>query len=227
MRATLALLILVAPDASAGAWARGDGEVFVSTKHVATTERAAIEARLAGAQELSFQGYSTIYAEFGLSDRLTVGFDYGIANDLDFWTGLIFVRRTFDTGGRNVWAIELAGGPRGLFETEIEGVVRPSLQWGRGTDWGWLAVEGYAEFLSDSNDMAYKLDATAGWRQDDRTSWIAQVQAADYPGIDPTVRLAPSYVRRLGDRMSVELGVVADVAGRDQVGLSLGTWLEF
>ncbi len=223
----LALLLAVPATAQAGAWPRGEGNVFASMKHTATTGREALKAQVAGAGALEIAGHNAIYAEFGLSPELTFGLDIGAADDLDTWTGLLFMRRSFQGDGPNVWAVEVAAGPRGLFGLDVDGVVRPSLQWGRDTGWGWLSVESYAEFRPGEGGTAWKLDATLGWRRSERDSLVAQVQTADYPGIEPTIRLAPSYVRRMSERLSVELGVVADVAGREDVGVTLGTWLEF
>ncbi len=227
MRALLFVLVVAAPPAGAGAWPRGEGQSFVSLRYAATADRTAIEASVAGLGTLDALTRSTLYAEHGLTPQFTVGVDFTMSHEAEIWTGLMFLRRSFAFGGPNVWAVEIAAGQRTLFDDEVERILRPSLQWGRGAAWGWLSAEAYAEMRSESDQPAWKLDTTAGWNQSDSASWVAQVQTAAYPGADITVRLAPSYVRRLSERMRVELGVLADLTGREDVGVTLGTWLDF
>ena len=221
------LLVLSAGKAVAGAWPRGEGNAFLSVEHTVSAAREGLSWRgvQAGLEETS--GYTSLFAEYGLDEAVTLGLDVGRGDWGDTWTALVFLRRSFATEGPDVWAIEVAMGPSGLPGDETGTVLRPGLHWGRGTGWGWMSAESYVVQRSESEGLALKLDLTAGLRRDDRTSWIARIQSADYPGADPTVRLAPSYVRRVSERTRVELGLLADVAGTDEVGVSVGSWLEF
>ncbi len=126
-----------------------------------------------------------------------------------------------------MFGAEVGLGRRHLRTGETERIIRPGLHWGRGTDWGWIGIESYAEIRPESTGPGLKLDATLGWRRGERTSLVFQVLTAKYPGADATVRLAPALVRRVSDGMSLKLGVAADLAGADDVGIDLGTWLEF
>ena len=226
MRPTLlaAALVLAAAQVEAGAWPRGEGKVFVSVGHLASTDLEAITSGAYLIDGLEIGGYSTLFAEYGLTPKLTFGLDYG--SDGEFWTAILFLRRSFEAG-RNVFAAEIGYGRRSLWNGETEQVIRPGLHWGRGADWGWIGVETYAEFRSENPGTGYKLDATLGWRMGERSSLVFQVLTARYPGADATVRLAPSYVRRFSEHISVELGLAADVVGAGDVGLDLATWIEF
>ncbi|PZX15192.1 hypothetical protein LX81_02495 [Palleronia aestuarii] len=240
---------------AAGAWPRGEGKAFLSFETTLTTPRYSIASEpcpfLPTIEERATRAvcrydengigipgrftylplvatiYSTFFAEYGLTERVTLGLDAGYDWESDSWTTLGFVRRSFNTDGPNVWAVELAAGPARSWNGEAARVLRPGLHWGRGTAWGWLSAESYAVFRSDLDRPAWKLDLTAGWNWSEKASWVLQVQNAAYPGADPTVRLAPSYVREVRDNVRVKLGAVADVTGREDIGVSLATWIEF
>jgi hypothetical protein len=56
---------------------------------------------------------------------------------------------------------------------------------------------------------------------------IFQVQTSRYPGQAQQLRLAPSVVRRFGRSLSLEFGLVADLAAPQALGVKIGSWLEF
>ncbi|MEV8466044.1 hypothetical protein AB0T83_04500 [Fluviibacterium sp. DFM31] len=72
---TLAVLLCGLPCAAAlaGAWPREPGTGFVSLGYEITT----LQDELSGAVAPQFDGYGTLFAEYGLTPRMTIGLDLG------------------------------------------------------------------------------------------------------------------------------------------------------
>ena len=231
MRAVLAglLLVLAAGDAAAGAWPRERGEGFLSLSATTTTgARTLLDAM----QDI--RSYTSLFAEYGLTERLTVGLDagYGTGEDKTIATALVFARLPVWTGpeGRHRVAADLGFG---LLDDEDgrQTRIRPGLAWGYGFerpwDGGWLGIEASADLHLPSNELALKADLTAGIRPNDTWMLIFQVQTGRYPDDGPLVRLAPSVVCRIGPRMRLQVGGTASVVGDDALGVTVATWLDF
>ena len=216
MRALLIALALVLPaaEAGAGAWPRPKGETFLSfSQQVSTGARTLIDAT----QDI--RSYASVYAEYGLTDRLTIGLDAGTGAGEDDRVGaaLVFARLPVWSPGAHRVAIDFG---IGTLQSEAQGRqtrFRPGLAWGRGFEsrWGggWLGMESSLELREPSGDVAVKADFTAGLKPNDRWMLIAQAQTGYYPDAGGIVRLAPSVVRRLGPRSHLQLGALAEVAG--------------
>lgn len=67
------LFVVWATGAAAGAWPREPGHGFVSLGYEVTT----LQEELNGDVAPQLDGYTTFYAEFGITPRLTGGIDYG------------------------------------------------------------------------------------------------------------------------------------------------------
>jgi hypothetical protein len=228
MRAAIAgLTLLVATEASAGAWPRAEGETFLSFGYTLTTGA----RTLVGAMQ-DVRSYGSVYAEHGVTERLTVGLEagYGTGADGTVAAALAFARLPVWSAGNHRVAADLG---LGWLEDEDgpQRRVRPGLAWGYGFEsrWGggWLGIEASAELRLPSRDVAWKADFTAGLKPNDDWMVIMQVQTGRYPDDGPLVRLAPSVVRRLGSRAHLQLGVIGSVVGDDAVGVKLATWLTF
>jgi hypothetical protein len=231
MRAPLAGLVFLfaAAQASAGAWPREEGSTFLSLSYTVTTGARTL---LAAMQDI--RSYGSVYAEYGLTPRLTVGLDagYGMGEDEKVGTALAFARLPVWTSAEGQrLAAELGFG---LLDDDSDGRqlrIRPGLAWGRGFESrrgaGWLGLDAWAELRLPSQDVALKADATAGLKPNDDWMLIAQVQAGRYPDDGPLVRLAPSVVRRLGERTHVQLSLIGSVVGDDAMGVKLAAWFSF
>jgi hypothetical protein len=230
MRLLLALLcLLLAPrDAAAGAWPREKGATFLSVSHTVSTGLATL---LVPTEDL--RGYTSFYAEHGLTATWTVGLDAGSGSGTDTSprAALVFARRPLGHGEVNRFAAEFGLGYQHDATDGSQARLRPGLSWGRGFEsrWGggWLGLETSADLRLPSGDVAYKADATAGLRPREDWMVIFQVQTGLYPDSDPLVRLAPSVVRRLGGHAHAQLGLLAGVAGDDAIGAKLALWFEF
>lgn len=232
MRAVLAGLFLAfgaAAQASAGAWPRDAGTAFLSFSQSVST---GMQTLLAPMQDLRFQ--SSLFAEYGLTPKLTIGLDASHARGEEdtLSAALVFARRpVWRSAGGQVAAAEIGFGVQDAATGGLETRIRPGLSWGRGFEkfWGggWIGVESSAELRLPSQQVAVKVDGTLGFKPNDRTMLILQVQTGRYPGSDPIVRLAPSVVRRIGEKIHLQLGLNAGLAGDEAVGLKLATWVSF
>lgn len=228
-RALTGLLLLVAGPVWAGAWPREQGRTFVSLSQTFST---GVETLLAPTQTLT--AWTGLYAEYGLTGKLTVGLDAGTGSgpDASIGTGLVFARYPVwqSAGGQRV-AADLGIGWRNDSEEGQDLRIRPGLAWGRGFEsrWGqgWLGVEVSAEWLMPSQQQIYKADFTAGIKPDDRWMLIGQVQTGRYPDSGALIRIAPSVVRAIGPMTHLQLGLEATVLGDDSIGGKLGLWFEF
>lgn len=211
-------LLFAATDLPAGAWPREKGRVFASTS-----------VRLFWPQDISRRTsraptgrYNTFYAEYGLTDRLTLGLDLGRSvsgADKD----MLFLRLPLSPRGARVKvAAEL-----GLGVIDRQAVSRPGLSLGLGLQGGWLSVEGLAEVSQHTGAVDYKLDLTRGWNLRENRKFMLQLQTGKPSGKEPFARLASSVVLPLTPAFSVEIGGSWDLAGGDTFGMLLGLWSEF
>ncbi len=231
MRAIMAGLLLVglAGQACAGAWPRQKGETFVSISQTFSTE-----AKILLAPTENLDSYTALYAEYGLTERLTVGLDgaYALGPGSKLRTGLIFARYPVwsNESGSRV-AVDLGFGYRRGNDGEQGPRLRAGLSWGRGLEsrWGpgWLGFETSVEAQPPTDDRIYKADFTLGWKP--REDWMAilQVQTGFYPHAEPLVRIAPSIVKAFGAHSNLELGIVSSVYGDESIGVKIATWIRF
>ncbi len=224
MRLILAVLVLtLAPAAAAaGAWPREVGTAFVSLSYTLSDDM--------GRPGVDAEGYTALYAEYGATPRLTFGIDAGKADNGEY-TAILFARHALD------W--ELFGGKTALqggagaaeFGGDSDTLLELGAAWGKGLETrfggGWLGIDTKLHYFTDTEDIATKVDVTLGIKPNDRTMVILQLQAADYPGSDPSLALVPSIVRKVGKRNYFELGLDVGVANDSTAGVKLGTWLEF
>ena len=207
-----------AKDAAAGAWLRERGSLFASAS-----------ARLSWPQDITTWTsleptgqYYTFYAEYGLTERLTVGMDLGRSVSGD-GKGVAFLRlplRDRDSGLKI--ATEL-----GLGQIDGTPVLRPGLSLGLGLRHGWLSADGLAEDAPLSGQVDLKLDLTWGWNLPGDRHLILQVQTGAPHGDAPFARLAPSVVVPVTERLSAEVGATWGVTGDASMGVLVGLWAEF
>lgn len=215
--------------ALAGAWPREEGTFFLSLSQGLSSGSPALLA-----PDQSFRSYTSVYAEYGLTERLTVGLDaaYGWGPEADLWTGLVFARWPLgETAAGDRFAVDLGLGQRVDSGEGTDLRTRLGLAWGRGFEigWGqgWMGVEGSAERLIPANDQLYKADFTVGLKPNDDWMLMLQVQSGLYPEGDPLVRLAPSVARRITEHMRAQVGLDATIVGERSYGVKFSTWLTF
>jgi hypothetical protein len=230
LRTLILTLMLSCPsaDAVAGAWPRPKGETFVSVgQQVSTGARTLIAAT----QDV--RTWSSLYAEYGLTDRLTLGLDAGTGRGEEDRVGqaLVFARLPVWSPGNHRFAADAGLGTLNSESEDRQTRYRAGLAWGWGftapRDGGWLGIEAAAELREPAAEVAAKADFTAGFRPSERWMWIAQIQTGYYPDSGAIARFAPSVVRRISKRAQLQLGGLAEIAGDDALGLSAALWLTF
>ena len=223
---------LVAPLAQAGAWLREDGA-----------------AMLAFSQEIAGSGanYSSVYAEYGLNARMTLGLDTGKGEAAEDWKAVVFLRmgRDFDWLPGRV-AAELGLGAAGAAEGGAEGVLQSGLSWGNsfqtGLGWAWVNLDAKGIFhLAAASETAppsvaglpvtltggYKLDLTLGLNLSERMQVSLEMRFEDPAEGADSLRLVPAIARRVGRRGWISLGAVVGLDGTSASGLVLGSRVEF
>lgn len=180
---TLALALAgLAGQASGGAWPREEGSLFVSSL-----------ARLSWPQDITTWTsheptgeYYTLYVEYGLTDRLTVGLDLGRAIS-GGGKDVAFLRMPLGRADRR---LKLAG-ELGLGQIEGDMVLRPGLSLGLGLGHGWLSADGLAEISLGSGETDLKLDLTWGLTLWDERKLIVQLQTGSKAATRPSSALSP------------------------------------
>lgn len=222
MRAVLTALFLLTATltpcaARAGAWPRDAGSGFFS-----------VATRLSWPQEIAqwtsiepTEDYHTLYIEYGMTDRLTLGLDVG---------------RSVSGGGKSVAFVQFPlldrdTGPKvsaqlGFGTIAGENILRPGLSVGWGMPNGWLAFDGVAE-MHRSGDTDVKLDVTWGRNLPKGRKLIVQLQTGLQENDPAFARLAPSLVFPMRKKMNAELGATYGLKGDDSMGLKFGLWLDF
>jgi len=224
LRATLFLCAL-ASQAHAGAWPRGEGNTFVALNY---TLRA--DPETLGEETLATDSFGALLVERGLSERLTFGFDAVSGQSGDYSAVLYLSRAVGALDAPNRFALHLGAGVTqdGAIE-ETQAYFGAS--WGRGLDtrWGngWSAIDVGAFYRTDSGDVATKADITFGVNPTEVLTVFVQAQAGQFPGSDAYLRVVPSVAYTLGAGPRLELGLPVGLSGDDQVGVKLGTWLDF
>ncbi|MEI4484561.1 hypothetical protein V8J36_00020 [Frigidibacter sp. MR17.14] len=231
----LPFALLAADPAAAGPWPRDKGATFLSF----------------GQERSSLGDWTSLYAEYGLTEGLTLGLDAGRSDSGDGIAILFLQSALGPQTGRHRFTASL-----GIGASRSEGRSTPMMQgagsWGMGFDTGlgpgWLAVdskirllpgEGEPVVISQSASMqqmitpvtlvtAMKTDvtfgiATAGGRR----LWIAQLQLDDSSATPLNARLAASLVQDLPGPLKAEIGLITPLEGEGETALKIGLWIEF
>lgn len=223
------LLLVFATHAQAGPWPRGKGKVFFSAH--------------ANGEYLEEFGiirqYGSVYAEYGLTDRVTVGVDYN-GSEITTDKAIAFARIPIGRTDRTFrFAAELGAG---LVNGET--VLRPGFSVGRGFTWhernGWITLDSRA--LLGIAGSRIEADFTFGISATKRTKVILQLQGGLQAEGDDYLKFAPSVVFELKPRKTrskrkrrkarrgkqfIEFGVTTGIVNYDDYSAKLGIWREF
>ncbi|EAR51229.1 hypothetical protein OG2516_14481 [Oceanicola granulosus HTCC2516] len=216
----LVLALAASPPALAGAWMREQGAVFLSFgANVALTE--------AAVRPVHWD--PTVFLEYGLHERLTVGLDLYIANGDQEETGTVFARTPlFGAGAGWPVAASLAYGFRNdRLRSEVEQIGRAGLSFGRGLASGWLAADAAQIFVLGEDRRESKLDLTWGHNWTDRLTTVAQLQTGIGTAGDYYAKAAPAVLLQVNERVRLEVGIVQALTGDEGTGLRIATWWEF
>lgn len=208
----LALLSPVAP-ARAGPWMRETGKGL------------AVISAYPGANAAS--SYAGLYAEYGLTPRLTAGIDTGRAAS-GRAKAIAFLRRALPLPGPPAM---VASAEIGLGRVARQAVLRPGLSLGYGLDGklgtGWLALDTMAEIGLTRRTRALKTDLTLGLRPRDGLQAMLQLQTGRSAVDPPVARLVPSLVMELRGGAQLELGLTHSLRGPRDTGAKIALWRRF
>ncbi|MEM9550361.1 MAG: hypothetical protein AAGA05_04245 [Pseudomonadota bacterium] len=209
-------------SASAGAWLRDKGSGFLAFSTTAR-ESAEIEMRMVDYE-------TSVYAEYGVLPKLTLGFDGNVNGDLA-GHALIFARLPLADnalGGR--FAFELGLGAS-TYLGETARLLKLALSYGRGFSGpggGWLAIDAAFENRRLTGQDFWKLDATLGLPSQRKTRPLLQVETTTDPDGATYWSVIPSLLFDRGDGQTWLLGIESKHApGLDTLGIKLGIWKSF
>lgn len=224
--------------AQAGPWPREEGGVFLSV----STE-----------QDRDDNRYDSLYAEYGLSARTTLGVELGHADGES--NALLWLQRALDDGtGANRWTVSLGvGAIQRDGRTHAQGQIGSA--WGRGFDTlpllklvpggGWVALDTRFKMAAITQDIDFgpnviadettyltpestsKAEATIGWHVSEQLMLINQLRFEDRQDDGFSSKLAVSAVHDLVGPAKLELGMIEPLSGPGERAVKLGAWFGF
>lgn len=213
------VLLLCAGQVQAGAWPREDGEFFVALGG---------NAALFGNAVRPVYYDPTIYLEYGLNDRLTLGAEGYTADVGTSGSILAFSRLTLGPmDGASSYAISTGAGMTMIPDGTIESFGRLGFHWGRGHDTGWFAVDAYATYGTETERLQTKIDSTWGYRFAPDWTSIALVQIGTGLEGDFYAKLSPSIGYSLSASIDLRMGLTHALTGDRGSGLLVETWIRF
>lgn len=218
-RLTVIFLFCFASTAFAGAWPRAKGEIFIA---------AGGNFLLSEGAKLPVHYDPTLYAEYGATERTTLGVDLHTADAGRI--GTMFLFASFPVGdleARDKFSASLAFGVRADAYHPTETLLRGGLSWSRGLDTGWLAVDATATYGTNERTFRPKIDMTWGHQWGEK--WMTSLQLQTGQGFtnDYYAKIAPSLIYSFNDRMKLHLGAVHALTGDRGSGLKAETWMSF
>lgn len=212
-------LMLAGGTAEAGAWSRDKGDVFLSF----------------GGNVALFEGATrpvhydpTLYIEYGLTDRLTVGFDGYTSDATEIVNGFVFLRYPIgSTEGAQRLALSVAAGGSEIPGLALEATGRLGLHWGYGMDRGWLAADATTVFGLAGGEREGKLELTWGREVTDRWTGLLQLQGGIGFSGDTYAKVTPSVMYELSDSTRLRAGLVQALTGDKGSALTVEVWLSF
>ena len=228
----LALIVVLAgaPTAQAGAWLREKGSGFASSTVTVNRESEA------GVD--SYEASGSIYLEYGLTEKLTIGLDASYGYELTGMqegSGIVFLRFPLGPTDRdNKFAAHIGLGTRYLADY-MDGSFLPAaevgLSWGRGIKvgdrWGWVNVDTSFNKPGSPAQQRFKVDATIGLGLSDNIKVMLQAfntfEGGDtYTTIVPSLLISPDK-----GRTTLQVSVEFPTFSGEKPGLKLGIWRQF
>lgn len=218
MLSALLLWLITSQSVVAGAWVRDVKTGFLS---VTTTLRQS---------DGILQSENSLYAEYGLWPRLTVGVDM---NEVPGLAGhaMVFARLPLGAPERRLKiAVEL-----GLGGNQVGGqwdsMVKTMLSAGRGftSGWGdgWFNVDIAAEVRRPGSTPAFKLDATIGLSSGRRIRPLLQFESSYMSGLALNWSIIPGVLITGKNDTTWQIGLERKTARRSGIGLRFGLWRNF
>lgn len=227
----LPLLVLLAfpTVAQPGAWLREKRSLFLSWSNSISTLSTS-----------SLATDTSLYAEYGLTKRLTVGFDGYLGASGKASEAYLFMRMPLGKPGRPAqMALTFGMGiktiPNPWGTTTEQTLAKLGFSWGRGLKKGWLGLDASVSsvvrssiFVPAQAGTSFSADFTWGQKPSDRMMLIWQVQTGKTTNGPAYAKFAPSLIWSFGGgKNSVEVGLVKGLTGDNTQSLKLGFWKSF
>lgn len=215
---TIAFCALATPAVS-GAWPRDKGTLFIA---------AGGNFLLSDGAELPVHYDPTLYAEYGLSTRVTLGLDLYTADKGRIASAFGFIGVPVGAlDGRNRVMVSLGYGYRLNADTTTESLMRMGLSLGRGLDDGWLAADISATFGTHDTTWRPKTDLTWGRNWTDRWTTTLQMQSGQGFYDDYYLKVSPTVIFKVTESVKINIGMVKALTGDGGSALKAETWLTF
>ena len=230
MRILLIFILFLPALAHAGAWPRDKGEVFLSFTN-----------EISAAPQTRYATGTSLYAEYGLTDRLTVGFDGTLGATGTPSEGYLFLRTPLGKADRPArlavgFGLGVKSIPNPWGTTTNQKLAKIGASWGRGLQRGWLAVDMSVAWVLDSSitvpgqsGTTYKADFTWGMKPSERVMLIWQLQTGKVPDASAYAKFSPSLIWQMRRQKGthIEIGFVYGLTGDNSQNLKLGFWKRF
>jgi len=211
-------LCFLAPDeGNAGAWPREHGTVYLALSETMTVNSLGVPRR-----------FQSLYAEYGVSPQLTLGFDgflSGPGGSSETFLFLSFPLRTNSQIDR--YALTIALGEHADLTGSPAPALRIGLNWGRNIGSNWLAINNFATFRKAADNPLLKLDATWGYHVSDDLDLMLNLRAETYDGATNKIEFAPGLTWQTGFGNRIEVGLSIGTAEHREYGLKIGTVRKF
>lgn len=215
------LVWAIGVGAQAGPWLREKGDVFLSFgQNLALTDGAHLPVHVD----------PNLYAEWGMSERMTLAFsafsgDAGREKTVEIW-GIRALPLPKDSPHRMTVSF-------GMAARQIDGqpgtepLMMAGVSWGRGIQDGWLTTEAQVAFRPESDRMEGKVDFTWGRRLGDRWTGYFMVTAGEGHTGDFYAKVSPNAILEVSDKVRLSMGLTQALTGDLGTGLTLSAWLDF
>lgn len=219
-RVLVALLMAsVTLPAGAGPWLREEGTVFLSFGQ---------NLALSSGARLPVHYDPFVYAEWGVSERLTLSFNLFTGDAGNELAAETFVVAPLDLPPRfGVASVSLGFAGQKVGDDDPHMLMGGGVAWGKGFDHGWIAVETRVLGRMDRWDLQGKFDVTWGHHFSDDWSGMVQLFAGHGHANDTYAKLGTTAIWRATDRVRVTMGITQGLTGDKGTGLTLGGWVEF
>lgn len=232
------LLLPGQPAQAGGAWPRGKGNGFLSVTWSTFGDAVGYVKELSGPllekPELELTNEIGVYAEYGITERLTFGVDRFQQPEPEPGIGatILFLRSALgNLDWSNHYGVEIGFGPVRDWRGEDDTVIRAGFSVGRGysSRWGdgWLELDSKFGQQLEVQEQFWKIDGTMGWNATDASFVSLQLQSGAAGDGPVYMRAVPAYVRRFDHGISVESALLLGVQNDEAQGVKLGAWLDF
>lgn len=215
----MAMLVALSSTAQGGAWPRDKGDLFIA---------AGGNFLLSDGAELPVYYDPTVYAEYGLTGRVTLGIDLYTADKGRIASAFGFAAVPIGSlDAKNRAMVSLGYGYRLNPDTSTEALMRMGLSLGRGLDRGWLAADISATIGTIDTTWRPKADFTWGRTWSPHWTMTLQLQTGQGFFDDYYAKYSPTVIYKVNDRIKINIGAVKALTGDGGGALKAETWLTF